>query len=100
VKAAAFVRDTAEGRPAQKVQVEGSFETKERERQVGFLSHAIRKTYEELGGKVTIEEIWSVAEEREREIFQENVQDLRPAVFAALGQTRGRVVRCSYWSHG
>lgn len=37
VKAAAFVRDTAEGRPAQKVQLEGALQTKERARQVRFL---------------------------------------------------------------
>ena len=85
VKAAAFVRDTAEGKPTQKVQVEGSLQLKERERQVRFLVHVIKQGRKDLGDGVSVEEIWSIIEKREMEIFSEDVRHLRPAVFAALG---------------
>src|SRR5216683_4987512 len=69
VKAAAFVRDTAEGRPAQKVQMEGSLQIKERDRQVRFLAYTIKQTMQDLGDGTTVEQIWTVVEQREMEIF-------------------------------
>jgi len=84
VRAFEAVRDTVEGKPAQRVHIEGGFESKERERQVRFLSHTIKRTYEELGGKVTVEEIWQVVEGREREIFAEDVSPLKEAVLATV----------------
>ena len=53
--------------------------------QVRFLVHTIKQTQQQIGGEVTVEEIWQTIERREMEVFNENVQDLRPAVFAALG---------------
>jgi Family of unknown function (DUF5681) len=85
VNAATFVRDTAEGKPPQRIEMQGSLQTKERERQVRFLIHTVKQTQQQIGGEVSVEQVWQVIEARELELFQENVQDLRPAVFAALG---------------
>lgn len=85
VRAFEAVRDTVEGKPAQRVEIQGGVESKERQRQVRFLSHAVKRTYEDLGAKVTVEEIWTVVEAREHDVFGESVGHLRPAVFAALG---------------
>jgi hypothetical protein len=60
---------------------------RERRRQVRFLAHAVKKSYEELGGKATIEDVWQVTEAREKELFGEDVQPLREAVLAeVMGQ--------------
>ena len=85
VRAAVFVRDTAEGRPAQKVQVEGSLQLKERERQVKFLVHTIKAIRHDLADETSVEEIWTVVERRELEVFGESVGHLRGDVLAALG---------------
>lgn len=59
-------------------------ETRERDRQVRFLSYTIKQTREEVGGKVTVEEIWNVVERRELEMCGEDVSQLRDAVLATL----------------
>jgi hypothetical protein len=79
------IADRTEGRPAQKVQMEGSLQiSHEQQRQVRFLVHTIKKTQQQLGD-VTIEEAWGAVELVEREKFGEDVRHLRLAVFAALG---------------
>jgi hypothetical protein len=48
-------------------------------------AHVIKQTQRDIGiNAVSIEEIWMTVEERER-ILGEDVRNLRPAVFAALG---------------
>ena len=84
VRAAVFVRDTAEGRPAQKVQVEGSLQLRERERQVKFLVHTIKAIRHDLADETSLEEIWTVVERRELEVFGESVGHLRGDVLAGL----------------
>jgi Family of unknown function (DUF5681) len=79
------ILDRCEGRTAQKLSIDQDINARERARQVRFLSHTIKRTYEELEGKVTVEEIWTVVEAREHDVFGESVGHLRPAVFAALG---------------
>jgi hypothetical protein len=79
------ILDRCEGRTAQKLSIDQDTNAHERERQVRFLVYTIKRTRQELGAKVTVEEIWQTIERREMEIFNENVQDLRLAVFVALG---------------
>lgn len=61
-----------------------SQEDPERERKVTFLVRTI-KTGMAANGDVTIEQCWAYCEKVERERFGEDIGDLRPAVFAALG---------------
>jgi len=85
VRAFEAIRDTVEGKPAQRIDMGGSLQiTKERERQVRFLAHVIKETQQEVGGAVSVAKLWMVVEERER-ILGEDVSELRDAVLAALG---------------
>jgi hypothetical protein len=78
VRAFEAVRDTVEGRPAQRIRMEDSLQiTHEQQRQVRFLVHTIKQTQRELGGETSVEEIWAVVEEREKTLFGESVEHLR-----------------------
>lgn len=85
VRAAAEIADRTEGKATQRIDMQESIETRERERQVRFLVHTIKTTQQQIGGDVSVERIWAVVEERESTVFGESVGHLRPAVFAALG---------------
>ena len=85
VRAAAEPADRTEGKATQRIDMQESIEARERKRQVCFLVHTIKTTQQQVGGEVSVENVWAVIEAREMELFQENVQDLRPAIFAALG---------------
>lgn len=84
VNAATFVRDTAEGKPAQRVEIQGGAETRDRDRQIRFLVHTIKTTQQRLGGDVSVERIWTVIEQKEATIFGEDVTPLRDLVLAEL----------------
>lgn len=79
------ILDRCEGRTPQKLNIDQKTDARERERQVRFLVHTIKTTQQQIGGDVSVEEIWTVVEKREAEIYGERIENLRPAVFAELG---------------
>jgi hypothetical protein len=86
LRAAVFVRDTTEGRPAQKAQTKDSLQTNERERKVKSLVHTVRQTLKDFAGQddETIENVWEFIERTEMEIFNEDVSALKDDVLSAL----------------
>ena len=85
VSAVREILDRCEGRTPQKLDIDQDSTARERERQVRFLVHTIKTTQQQIGGNVSVEEIWTVVEKREAEIFNESVGHLRGDVLAALG---------------
>ena len=82
VRAFEVIRDTVEGKPPQRVEMVADPNEHERQRQVKFLTRTI-KTVQTDG--VSVEEIWQYVEQKERDMFGEDISQLKPLVMAALG---------------
>jgi len=82
VRAFEAIRDTVEGKPAQRVMVDESPDQRDRERQVKFLTRTIKTV---AADGASVEEIWEYVEKKEMTLFNEDISHLKPLVMAELG---------------